>query len=419
MQNIQDLKENIFFEFKNIIGKLEKINNVEELISQQDLVDKLAKRVSFLKLLQENIEYYTTENSFSEDKPIRFTLENTSYEDDVIEEEVIFNHKLNEVGAFENQENVLESEIEEEALFNNELNEISSEESIFIVDTEEEEEEEKLSISEINVLHFVDEERILEDSQPEDEDDEYDDDESEFVEESVEEEVSFNNQLNEIDTFENIVSDDSAEDIYSEEEQHIINNQFEKQLEEEADTEFKLHNDDIVTEYSTLDNILLDIKNDPVEEETSEFEEQFENLPQEDSVVAEETEENETAEEAAERKIKLSNIKGLKSEGEPLTEESKVEETPTTFTKPVVTTSFMNAEPKQEFRLDLNDKLAFSKVLFGGSQRDLNLAVSELNRCRTLEEAKEYLSDLYYDRDWAKVDEYAQRLWILVENKFL
>ncbi len=34
-------------------------------------------------------------------------------------------------------------------------------------------------------------------------------------------------------------------------------------------------------------------------------------------------------------------------------------------------------------------------------------------------EAKEYLSDLYYERKWNKVDEYAQRLWRLVENKFL
>ncbi len=57
--------------------------------------------------------------------------------------------------------------------------------------------------------------------------------------------------------------------------------------------------------------------------------------------------------------------------------------------------------------------------LFGGSQTDLNNAVAELNRCRNLEEAKEYLSDLYYERKWNKVDEYAQRLWILVENKFL
>ena len=38
---------------------------------------------------------------------------------------------------------------------------------------------------------------------------------------------------------------------------------------------------------------------------------------------------------------------------------------------------------------------------------------------RTLEQAKEYLSEVYYEKGWEKVDEYAQRLWSLVENKFM
>ena len=63
--------------------------------------------------------------------------------------------------------------------------------------------------------------------------------------------------------------------------------------------------------------------------------------------------------------------------------------------------------------------MAFTKMLFGGSQTDLNIAISVLNQFKSLDEAKEYLSDLYYDRGWENVDEYAQRLWILVENKFL
>lgn len=52
MQNIQDLKEKILFESKNIIDNLDKINNVDELLSKQDLVDELANRISFLKLLE-------------------------------------------------------------------------------------------------------------------------------------------------------------------------------------------------------------------------------------------------------------------------------------------------------------------------------------------------------------------------------
>ena len=80
----------------------------------------------------------------------------------------------------------------------------------------------------------------------------------------------------------------------------------------------------------------------------------------------------------------------------------------------------MEAEkPKPQFKLDLNDRIAFTKTLFGGSQSELNEVVGNLNSFKTLEEAKEYLSDLYYQKKWSKVDEYAQRLWILVENKFL
>ncbi|WP_185113611.1 hypothetical protein [Chryseobacterium sp. P1-3] len=58
MQNIQDLKEKIFFEAKNIIDNLDKINNVDELLSRQDLVDELANRISFLKLLEKKYRIF-------------------------------------------------------------------------------------------------------------------------------------------------------------------------------------------------------------------------------------------------------------------------------------------------------------------------------------------------------------------------
>ena len=135
------------------------------------------------------------------------------------------------------------------------------------------------------------------------------------------------------------------------------------------------------------------------------------------------------------RKFKLANIKGLKSvqslfdddilESLSQTElhDTEEKEHPTnhgSMMKSNMPTDFMEAEKaRPEFRLDLNDKLTFSKTLFGGSQADLNDAIRNLNSFKTLEEAKEYLSDMYYDKNWKKVDEYAQRLWTLVENKFL
>lgn len=124
-----------------------------------------------------------------------------------------------------------------------------------------------------------------------------------------------------------------------------------------------------------------------------------------------------------EKKFKLPHIKGLKTieslfDDDPL-EHGTIKEEPGSLLKSNVSTDFMEAEkPKQEFKLDLNDRIAFSKMLFNGSQSDMNDAVNTLNSFKTLDEAKEYLSDIYYQKNWKKVDEYAQRLWHLVENKF-
>ncbi len=73
---------------------------------------------------------------------------------------------------------------------------------------------------------------------------------------------------------------------------------------------------------------------------------------------------------------------------------------------------------KPGFRLDLNDKMAFRKKLFNDDEQALNDTMQKLNTIESLEQAKEYLSDIYYERNWKEVDEYAQRLWSLVENRF-
>lgn len=136
-----------------------------------------------------------------------------------------------------------------------------------------------------------------------------------------------------------------------------------------------------------------------------------------------------------ERKFKLANIKGLKStvqslfDDDPLekmeksseiSRELEVEKPAPSLIKSNVPTDYMEAEKTlPDFKLDINDKLAFTKMLFDGSQVELNHVVGKLNSYKTLEEAKEYLSEVYYERKWEKADEYAQRLWSLVENKFL
>ncbi|KUJ51774.1 hypothetical protein [Chryseobacterium sp. JAH] len=503
MQNIQDLQEKIFFESKNIIGILDKINDVDELLSKQNLIDDLAERISFLKLLRSKLEYYQNDDfQFSAADSSVYSAEtieeSQNFSHEVTEEEAIFNNELNEIDG---NENSLPNEVmEEEAIFNNQLNEIveneyhenmvnlAEEEKITksSEDGEEEtgedegltfetvEKESSLSqqleeIDEENseepskVLSFVDEERILENSVSEEEDDI---DEEIFDQKVTEEEAIFNNQLNEIDEFENEISDESISNSFEEEEQ-ILNiyestkpdehssdknpNMFESEqindeiLIEDSDNEsvsddFKYDEDEIITENSNVESILAEIKKETetndevlVNEDTDrrKIVEIDKPVTESEKPASDESFENLEAY-RQEKKIKLANIRGLKNiqtlfDDDPLEREIPqekpapvVKEESGSLLKTNIPTDYMEAEKqKPEFRLDLNDRMAFTKLLFGGSQTDLNQAVAELNRCKNLEEAKEYLSELYYDRKWNKVDEYAQRLWILVENKFL
>ncbi|MCX8533333.1 hypothetical protein [Chryseobacterium luquanense] len=479
MQNIQDLQDKIFFESKNIIDILAKTNNVDELISKHDLLNDLAEKIAFLKLLNKNLEHYSQENSnFSNYQKAEVLISDHL----VTEEEAIFNNELNEIGSesFEETENNVLVE-EEEAIFNNQLNEII--ESDFhenIVQLAEENqpeanenfvsdeisdhlelEEEAVFNNQLNeideepentdqVLSFIDEERVLEDSEPESDDDF---NEEIFNQETTEEEFVFNDQLNEI-------TEEKAEKSNSEEtESHIIPDIFATEqnedeiLIEETESEYQSndfnHNqEEIITESSNVETILTEIKKDSEIEEIKAEEIEVKSDDSErrkiveiDKPTSESNQENLKSDESfenieayrQEKKIKLANIRGLKNiqtlfDDDPLERETPhekveipvVKEDTGSLIKTNIPTDFMEAEKQRpEFRLDLNDRIAFTKVLFGGSQTDLNDAVSELNRCRNINEAKEYLSELYYDKKWDKVDEYAQRLWLLVENKYI
>lgn len=472
MQNIQDLKDKIFSESRDIISILSGINNVDELVSKSDLVNDLAEKISFLKLLDKNTEHYRSQNTaVSEDQSAGFLYS----ENLITEEEAIFNNELNEIGKEDAaEENTYQPE-EEEAIFNNQLNEIIEsdyhEEVVNLVEDNNPEaqadfvsdeiadhlEEEAAFNNQLNeideeqpqnidaVLSFVDEERILQNSEPENEDDF---EEEFFSEKQSEEENSFDEQLNEI-----------SEEETKESENHIIPDIFESEsnedeiLIEETESEYissayNSNQDELITENSNVEAILSEIKKDSEteaadEENVVKAEEESERrkIVEIDKPQTEFTRESSRSDESfenleayrQEKKIRLANIRGLRSiqtlfDDDPLEkeisqqpiEEPVIKEDSGSLLKNNIPTDYMEAEKQRpEFRLDLNDRLAFTKVLFGGSQTDLNAAVSELNRCKNLEEAKQFLSDLYYDKKWDRVDEYAQRLWILVENKFI
>ncbi|MEG1592424.1 hypothetical protein [Chryseobacterium sp.] len=474
MQNIQDLKDKIFFESKNIIDILGGINNVDELISKHDLLNDLVEKIAFLKLLDKNLGDYQRENlNFSDYRNDDSSV--SSYL--VTEEEAIFNNELNEIGKDSFSEPEIKYQVEEEeAIFNNQLNEIIENDFYEnIVNLAEEDqpeanenfvsdeisdhldlEEEAIFNNQLNeideesentdhVLSFVDEDRILEDSQPESDDDFNEDI---FNDSVTEEEVVFSNQLNEIIEEENANSENKPL------ENQIITDGFETESNEDEilieETEyvstFNHENDEIITESSNVESILSEIKKDSEisDEEKTEFKTEDSDrrkIVDIDKPVSDKVAEVQKSDESFEnleeyhheKRIKLANIRGLKSiqtlfDDDPLERETShekveipvVKEDTGSLIKTNIPTQFMEAEKQRpEFKLDLNDRIAFTKVLFNGSQTDLNLSISELNKCKDLEEAKEFLSELYYDRKWDKVDEYAQRLWVLVENKFL
>lgn len=502
MQNIQDLKEKIFFESKNMIAILDKISNVDELLSRQDLVDELANRISFLRLLEKNLEYFGSENFSSTEKNNENFSSAAFLENDpqVAEEEAIFNNQLNEIG--ENDEYPGDQVTEEEAIFNNQLNEIVEEElhetlvhfveensesdiaennisadpethkDIFSEQLDEIEEHEIPDNSD-DALNFVDEERILASSEPENDEDI---DEDMFSREHTEEEAVFNNQLNEIDEFENEVSDDQG-DLNEFDEEESIRNNFDTDAENEEKAEITetipsifdtepidedllieeneehftvseaiIEHGEMASDTSNVESIVTEIRHEEAVEEKQEQTILAEindrrKIVEIDRPVPEKEKDKPASDESfenleayqQEKKIKLAHIKGLKAV-QTLFDDDHLERTlPSEKTPPAekkedtgsilktnIPTDFMEAEKKKpEFKLDLNDRIAFTKTLFGGSQSELNEVVNNLNSFRTLEEAKEYLSDLYYAKKWSKVDEYAQRLWILVENKFL
>lgn len=69
----------------------------------------------------------------------------------------------------------------------------------------------------------------------------------------------------------------------------------------------------------------------------------------------------------------------------------------------------------------LNDRIAFVKHLFNGSNEDYNRVLSQLNSFDTLEEAEEFVVDMVKPdyNNWEGKEDYALRFMNLVEKKFV
>lgn len=449
MQNLQHPYEEIFGEIKILLSELSNSNSYEGLLAKENQLNQLYQKFSFLKIsnefgfslttsevleVTENQETNLDSNLISveefedENKVAEIIVAETEVHDifdDVPEVEEVHSFKeideqehsqenvIEEVSSFaeiESQENEVEEEFQSEEISVLEDESVKEVSSFSKIDSEENE-----SVEEVSNFAEIDseEEEIEEEIQAE---------ESQFVEnESV-------SNFNEINSEENKVEEKVEENEFvSEIEENLLQDSSQK-LEPMQDSQFS---------FAMNREEIQAPKEDDYQERLAEKEAKLKELEENRRKIVELSkntvpqekprQDYEAQDEHPDKKFKLANIKGLKV-AKSLFDDDHLEEVQQhqpkqesgSLLKNNVPTDYMEApKPKPEFKLDLNDRIAFSQHLFDGSQSELNQVVTVLNSFTSLDKAQEFLSDIYYERDWKKVDSYAQRLWTLVENRFL
>ena len=95
--------------------------------------------------------------------------------------------------------------------------------------------------------------------------------------------------------------------------------------------------------------------------------------------------------------------------------ETAVLETPME-TKPVT----LNEKLAKGFHVDLNDRIAFTKNLFGNSSEDYSRVLNQLLTFDTYGEAQEFIENMVKPdyNNWEGKDDYAERFLAIVEKKF-
>ena len=392
MQNWRESYDKVFEEMKNLLSELSKSHTYEDILMKENEINQLYQKFSFLKVSQ-NFEFSSTEI-----EPLQI-IENQLTNSD---------SNLISVEDFEEENKVAEFVVEE-----TEIHDIFDDVP---------EVEEVHSFEEIDAREDLLEEQVLENEAV-----------NEIIEVQNEEQVE--QVISDISTPINVTEDiinESQETIETQTPEEILLEEPTEKLEPMQDSQFSFA---MEKEQPTAE-----VSNDDYEARLAEKEAKLKELEENRRKIVEFSKENtqpkentqkvyesQTQAESHDKKFKLAHIKGLKIakslfDDDHLEEEEKPVpvQTSGSLLKNNVPTDYMEApKPKPEFKLDLNDRIAFSQYLFNGSQSELNQVVSILNSFNSLEKAKEFLSDIYYERDWKKVDNYAQRLWTLVENRFL
>ncbi|HAY3507878.1 hypothetical protein HZQ23_15615 [Elizabethkingia anophelis] len=380
MQNSHDIQDRILEDVKKIASDIASVESMAGLITNYQKVQELYEKVAFLKMLEvESIDIHQRKNELEA--------------------------MIEANPAHNKSEEALEKEREVEAEFEEDLS--KDEASAEIAEIADEE----IPTEKVNAV-VPKTENIIENDYSEEE--EYvntlEKDQHESPEEIVEEEEQ-TEPVAETEESKEDASITETEPVITEEETVVA------VAAAAAEEEGRGNETETTKEAISTEEEHADEEKEVAKEPEYQIKELF---------VREEEGSAQMDEEAA-HKVKLASIKGLKpisrEEITNITENNEVPEKANQYVNTEENTAFTptNANTSVQtgqFRLDLNDRMAFLKKLFNNDEVEMKYVLERLNEARTLDDAKEYLSDLYYDRDWKPVDEYAQRLWSLVESRF-
>ncbi|AQW90577.1 hypothetical protein [Elizabethkingia anophelis] len=380
MQNSHDIQDRILEDVKKIASDIASVESMAGLITNYQKVQELYEKVAFLKMLEvESIDIHQRKNELEA--------------------------MIEANPAHDKSEEALEKEREVEAEFEEDLS--KDEASAEIAD-------EEIPTEKVNAV-VPKTENIIENDYSEEE--EYVNTLEKDQHESPEEIVAEDEQTEPVAETEEICEESKEDASITETEPVITEEETVVAVAAAAAEEGRGNETETTEEAISTEEEHADEEKEVAKEPEYQIKELF---------VREEEGSAQMDEEAA-HKVKLASIKGLKpisrEEITNITENNEVPEKANQYVNTEENTAFTptNANTSVQtgqFRLDLNDRMAFLKKLFNNDEVEMKYVLERLNEARTLDDAKEYLSDLYYDRDWKPVDEYAQRLWSLVESRF-
>jgi len=180
---------------------------------------------------------------------------------------------------------------------------------------------------------------------------------------------------------------------------------------------------EIVALFEAKETQITEVITDEIlESEKSEEVEEFIEKPLEEAVVEQPFDELEATLFSATSVVK-GDVKDIE-EKKTITLEEELDDTISIdvaadlFEKPVAKKS-LNDQLHKNLQIGLNDRIAFVKHLFEGSQEEFNRVVSQLNTLKTEKEAHKFIKKMVKpDYNWENQEEYEARFIELVERKF-